>query len=448
MLPIVTALTIEEAPYITIVYDSDISIFITERGFYVEGYYHNESNPIQINLTSIDTLYNVTGFIMGDTYGFSFSGNGVDVHNTGLYQLSGTISFYGGNSGNYDFYLIVDGIEQEDCAIERDATSTSIGNIGMTCLKMLTKGEHLNIQVEDHSIPVQDIYITSMNLNIIEINKTSFINLNVTSGGGDSYWNLSSGNLFPSDLDYNVTIGSDVISTNKLNVVGDTELDHLGIQTAPSPLYELVIGGGFKSYLGSLGAQVGIGTFPSTVSSLNIKAQSSGYLQTFYEYSGSEYQRFYMPSTGDFELRNDGGLVTFHSNDATGDIHTNQEFGSQGITPLLGVHTKSLGCAGEVIEDKANYDVDDEDCVIYCCPDHSQSVQINLLTYSTYEDMHIWVKNLNGAGCVCTIKPYSTDTIDGASNYVLSGAGDSVHIHSEKTRGFEGWWIIGGYGIG
>lgn len=138
----------------------------TESPVFAEGYFHNHTNPLTVSIAAANTYYNITGFNMGHSLGVVWSNDGIDINTTGYYKFSGSVSFSGGNNGDYDYIMTNNGLPLLDCSMERTATSTATGNVGLTCIEYMKKGDHLNIQVRDLNAPSQDVSITVMNLNI------------------------------------------------------------------------------------------------------------------------------------------------------------------------------------------------------------------------------------------------------------------------------------------
>lgn len=138
---------------------------------YAEGYYYNSTGggtPYTIDLVSTNTNYNLTRWTAGEYNGFTFEDNGVTVNYDGLYQLSGSITFIGGND-EYAFTMAKDNTPVSKCGMGITATSTQRKNVALTCLVELNAGEHLNLQVMDKNTPVTDVDIYKVNLNIIKV---------------------------------------------------------------------------------------------------------------------------------------------------------------------------------------------------------------------------------------------------------------------------------------
>ena len=143
-------------------------IYYTQQ--YAEGYFHNHTNPLVINFPTSGTFVNLTNFTAGSYNGFVFEGNGVTVQEDGIYKLDGTVSFSGGNNGEYGFILLKNGIPQEECGVQRTTSSSAIGNVGgPSCIIELHVDDHLNIAAMDQGVPTQPITIEVMNMNIYKI---------------------------------------------------------------------------------------------------------------------------------------------------------------------------------------------------------------------------------------------------------------------------------------
>lgn len=136
---------------------------------FAEGHYQSYATPIEINVTSQGVYYNITGYESFLLRGFTTALTGVRCNKNGVYRLVGTMSFYGGNSGDYEVALFVNGAEKHECAFQRSTSSNAIGDATLTCIQTLNSGDLLNMRVKDMSAPAQDIYIHALNFNIVEV---------------------------------------------------------------------------------------------------------------------------------------------------------------------------------------------------------------------------------------------------------------------------------------
>jgi len=137
--------------------------------YYAEGWFGGNGLSYDIEIGTTGYLYNLTNWTQGDYNGFGWSGYGVDVQHSGMYHLSGSITFTGGNNGEYGFVLMEDGVPQQDCATGATASSTTRINVGFSCFHSLQVSEHLTIAVRDTGSPPQDITIYKVNFNIHRI---------------------------------------------------------------------------------------------------------------------------------------------------------------------------------------------------------------------------------------------------------------------------------------
>jgi len=139
---------------------------------YAEGFFNsNFTDPFRIEIAAANTSYNFTGFSPSDYYGFTWYGSGVKVEKAGLYKLTGSISYKGGNNQEYAFLMSVNGARASDCVTGSTSTAV-IDDVVITCLKRLEVGDSLNLQVIDRSTPATAVLIYRITLNIIEIPET------------------------------------------------------------------------------------------------------------------------------------------------------------------------------------------------------------------------------------------------------------------------------------
>jgi len=136
---------------------------------YGEAYYHNYTDAFYIEITNADEYYNITGFSLDDNYGIIDLGNQRKITKTGLYAIWGTMSFRGGNGGEYEVELFVNDIAQPDCAFFRTTNTNAIGDASLSCIKSLNASDLVNMRIKDISAAPQDIYIDAFNFKIIEV---------------------------------------------------------------------------------------------------------------------------------------------------------------------------------------------------------------------------------------------------------------------------------------
>lgn len=157
------ALKVEEDLNVSgVVYESNIS------KAYAQTAYHNETDPLVIDLVTEDVYENITGLHLD--YNNSIYMNGqATIGKTNMYHLTGSISFNGGNSGVYRYNLFVNDAEEHACGAMRTTTSSSIGSMSLNCLVYLEEGDVVNMRVKDTTSPVQDVNIYTLTLNMVEI---------------------------------------------------------------------------------------------------------------------------------------------------------------------------------------------------------------------------------------------------------------------------------------
>lgn len=135
---------------------------------YAQTAYHNETDPLVIDLITEDVYYNVSGLHVDYSEGINTSGMPT-ITASGMYQLVGSISFSGGNSGKYRYNLFVNDVEEHACGAMRTTTSTSLGSMSINCLVQLEVDDTVNMRVKDTTSPVQDVNIYTLTFNMIKI---------------------------------------------------------------------------------------------------------------------------------------------------------------------------------------------------------------------------------------------------------------------------------------
>jgi len=154
---------------LNVIGDLNVTGTIYNDNYYAEGWFGGNMTSYEIEIATGFTFYNLTNWTQGDTNGFTFENEGITVNNDGLYMLSGSVTFIGGNGGDYGFILIEDGVPQQDCTMGATASSSVKRNVAFSCFHKLTEGEHLTIAIRDNKNPPQDVTIYKQNFNIHRI---------------------------------------------------------------------------------------------------------------------------------------------------------------------------------------------------------------------------------------------------------------------------------------
>jgi hypothetical protein len=145
--------------------------YIPVSNYFAEGYYYNSTGggtPYTITVSATNTSYNLTNWTAGEYQGFTFTENGITSNHSGIYQLSGSITFTGGND-EYSFTMAKNGESIGKCGMGLSASSSSRNNVGLTCLVELNAGDHLNLYIMDKNSPPTDVDIYKVNLNIVKV---------------------------------------------------------------------------------------------------------------------------------------------------------------------------------------------------------------------------------------------------------------------------------------
>ena len=150
-------------------YSGEEILFLpSENMHYAQTSYHNETDALMIDLITIDVYENVTGLHIDYSEGIITNGI-AEITKDGIYHLSGSVSFYGGNSGTYRYNLFVNDVEEHGCGAMRTTTTSSIGSLSMNCLVTLYSGDTVNMRIKDTTSPVQDVGIYTLTFNMVQI---------------------------------------------------------------------------------------------------------------------------------------------------------------------------------------------------------------------------------------------------------------------------------------
>ncbi|HUV84788.1 MAG TPA: hypothetical protein VMV86_03715, partial [Methanosarcinales archaeon] len=132
----------------------------------------------RFDLVDPDVYYNLTNLRAGNLNGFTFTsateangGSYLTAYIEGLYKIDASISFKGQTAGGLHGIGVVKNFKVADnrqCYARRKATGL-VGNVGITCMMNLAAGDKINMQIEDEVDPVKDIFIHTVNLNLIRI---------------------------------------------------------------------------------------------------------------------------------------------------------------------------------------------------------------------------------------------------------------------------------------
>jgi len=146
-------------------------IIPTSTTSYGELYNKLDEGFEMIDLITPDVYVQVTNLTLGNSNGFTsinLSGN-LKAINKGYYKVSVSSSVYAVSvGGQYGMKLFLDDTPLNNCYDSNDLSGT---HTPMTfgCLVYMNVGESLSVRFDDHSNPVRDVAITSMNLNAVSI---------------------------------------------------------------------------------------------------------------------------------------------------------------------------------------------------------------------------------------------------------------------------------------
>lgn len=138
--------------------------------YYIQAYFaSNNTNPYTISIGTTNQYYNLTVWQPSSIYGLEFYLDGIKITKADTYRLSSSISFTGGNGGNYDFTLFINNVPKKVCGQGLTASGTNVGNMAFSCILDLNVDDYLTFRVKDAGNPAQDIQVYRANLNLVEL---------------------------------------------------------------------------------------------------------------------------------------------------------------------------------------------------------------------------------------------------------------------------------------
>lgn len=151
----------------------DGNLNITENIFtnahYAQYDLHNLTDPELVRLTVEDQYENITGLSNTYSKGITPYNGGAKINRTSMYHLTGSISFNGGNSGEYQFNLFVNDVAEDACGSLRSTDTSAKGVMSINCLIQLNADDLVKMKVRDTTAPVQDANIYLLTFNMIEV---------------------------------------------------------------------------------------------------------------------------------------------------------------------------------------------------------------------------------------------------------------------------------------
>jgi hypothetical protein len=145
----------------------------TGNQYYAEMYIHNHP-ATTLTLTVQSQYENVTSWTFDSLNGFTNTTNYTLTANVaGLYKADYAISSAGSSNQNdeYSYIIAVDDVVKDNCHSHRNSgTSSAIGSVSGTCFVRLSVNDVVMFQIaNEDTAPVQDIDISSANLNLLRI---------------------------------------------------------------------------------------------------------------------------------------------------------------------------------------------------------------------------------------------------------------------------------------
>jgi len=136
---------------------------------YGEIYNKLDSGFEIIDLVTPDMYVQVTNLTLGSLNSFTSTNGNLTATNKGYYKVSVSSSVYATSvGGQYSMKLYNNEIGLNNCYDSNDLGGTHTP-MGFNCIVYMDTGDSLSVRFDDHSNPVRDVVVTSMNLNTVLI---------------------------------------------------------------------------------------------------------------------------------------------------------------------------------------------------------------------------------------------------------------------------------------
>lgn len=165
----VTKMTLTPEGDLNVVGDLNINENFYGNQIYGEDYNKADAGFETVNLVNPDEYVRVTRLNAGSLNGFTVAdGNLVAVYG-GVYQVNGSLSIGASGLSEYGIKGFVNDTGQDNCYAHGHLSASQVDNLNFTCFVRLTVGQNFNVRIDDHSNPVNDPTLYSMNVNLLRV---------------------------------------------------------------------------------------------------------------------------------------------------------------------------------------------------------------------------------------------------------------------------------------
>lgn len=129
----------------------------------------NNAGFTTTTISVVDTYYRVTGFTKESVLnGFTFNDSNLIAQYSGVYNILFTASVSDGASGEHGFKLFVNDSNKDNCYSYLNST-TNAQATSFSCKIRLVSGDKVNVRVDDHQTPPNNMTFYSANVGLNRI---------------------------------------------------------------------------------------------------------------------------------------------------------------------------------------------------------------------------------------------------------------------------------------
>lgn len=146
---------------------------------HIEVFNKSDNGFEVVDLTAVNTYGQISKLQTGLNSGFTNVRGNITAQYSGVYKVAVGLSIESAGNGEHGVKLFVNNAGIDKCYTHQHITTTQAQSVYLSCLVNISKGDVISIAVDDHSNPVNDVTVNSLNLNIVSVALTPDSNANL-----------------------------------------------------------------------------------------------------------------------------------------------------------------------------------------------------------------------------------------------------------------------------
>jgi hypothetical protein len=137
---------------------------------YGEMYNKSDTGFYNVDLTTVDTYYQVKNLTAGLNNGFKVTSGNLTAQKKGVYRViaKAGVIVVSGAGGDNGMKLFINEVGQDKCYDHEHTSGNPIGFI-FSCLVSINRNDNVSIRFDDHASPVSDLTVLNANINLERI---------------------------------------------------------------------------------------------------------------------------------------------------------------------------------------------------------------------------------------------------------------------------------------